>query len=239
MDRGAESPARHRMKASSNLERGFSSRWLMARRCRSVGKFALGGILRCIGSATKRVATQRSILVPAIICLAACATKQRPEDAIRTALSYTELQWQPEARHIRHGKDAQGVVVHPRTPRLLLIPATSGVGGSPVSRRRAWHTSGAASIRRKVSSKVSEKGRRQAMLPTPTSSTTTTPSSAKKVLASTVPDSFRAAGGCRRRFPRRTCRPSAIPSHGMSSGSGTLFSRRVTCSCSPPATADM
>ena len=115
------------MKASSNLERGFSSRWLMARRCRSVGKLALGGILKCIGSATKRVATPRTILVPAIICLAACATKQRPEDAIRTALSYTELQWQPEARHIRHGKDAQGVVVH--TPDTTLAAHTGDKRG--------------------------------------------------------------------------------------------------------------
>jgi cell wall-associated NlpC family hydrolase len=53
-----------------------------------------------------------------LLCLASCAPKRTPEQAIATALTYTELQWMPEERHIRHGKDLSGITVH--TPDTTL-----------------------------------------------------------------------------------------------------------------------
>ena len=38
-------------------------------------------------------------------------TVQRME-AIRTAYTYSKLTWMPEERHIRHGQDAEGILVH-------------------------------------------------------------------------------------------------------------------------------
>jgi len=76
--------------------------------------------MKLIGSATK--------LVAASISLIACAPQHKPEDAIRTALAYTELDWQPEARHIRHGEDGQGIMVH--TPDSTL--------GANTGDKRGW-----------------------------------------------------------------------------------------------------
>lgn len=50
--------------------------------------------------------------------LASCSSKITPEQAIATAMLYTELEWQPRAWHIRHGKDSQGILVH--TPDTTL-----------------------------------------------------------------------------------------------------------------------
>ncbi len=60
----------------------------------------------------------RFFLLSILLCLASCAPKRTPEEAIATALTYTELEWMPEARHIRHGKDLQGIQVH--TPDTTL-----------------------------------------------------------------------------------------------------------------------
>jgi hypothetical protein len=57
-------------------------------------------------------------LLALLICLASCAPQRTPEQAIATALTYTELEWVPEKRHIRHGKDPQGINVH--TPDATL-----------------------------------------------------------------------------------------------------------------------
>jgi hypothetical protein len=46
------------------------------------------------------------------------APKQTPEEAHRIARTYAELEWMPEERHIRHGKDWCGVTVH--TPDITL-----------------------------------------------------------------------------------------------------------------------
>lgn len=46
------------------------------------------------------------------------APKQTPEEAFRIAKAYAELEWMPEERHIRHGKDFCGVTVH--TPDITL-----------------------------------------------------------------------------------------------------------------------
>lgn len=50
--------------------------------------------------------------------LASCAPKRTPEQAVATALTYTEMEWMPEARHIRQGKDLKGIHVH--TPDTTL-----------------------------------------------------------------------------------------------------------------------
>jgi hypothetical protein len=43
---------------------------------------------------------------------------QTPEEALRIAQSYADLEWMPETRHIRHGKDLKGITVH--TPDTTL-----------------------------------------------------------------------------------------------------------------------
>lgn len=53
-----------------------------------------------------------------LLCLASCVPQRTPEEAIATALTYTELEWIPDARHIRHGKDSNGITVH--TPDTTL-----------------------------------------------------------------------------------------------------------------------
>jgi hypothetical protein len=58
------------------------------------------------------------LLLAIPLCLASCAAKRTPEQAIATALTYTELEWMPEERHIRHGKDLKGINVH--TPDTTL-----------------------------------------------------------------------------------------------------------------------
>ncbi len=54
----------------------------------------------------------------AVLSLASCSTKLAPEQAIRVARTYTEIEWQPRTWHIRHGKDSKGVIVH--TPDTTL-----------------------------------------------------------------------------------------------------------------------
>lgn len=45
--------------------------------------------------------------------LISCGNRmQTPEQAFRTAQAYADLEWLPEQRHIRHGKDKKGVTVH-------------------------------------------------------------------------------------------------------------------------------
>jgi hypothetical protein len=61
---------------------------------------------------------QTSILGMAGFCLTSCALRQTPEEALRIAQSYAELEWLPEERHIRHGKDKKGITVH--TPDTTL-----------------------------------------------------------------------------------------------------------------------
>ncbi len=47
------------------------------------------------------------------IGFSSCADVRRtPEEALRIAQSYADLEWMPEERHIRHGKDIKGITVH-------------------------------------------------------------------------------------------------------------------------------
>lgn len=53
-----------------------------------------------------------SLCCLAVLLFTSCAPQRSPEETLKTALSYTELEWLPEARHIRHGKDLFGITVH-------------------------------------------------------------------------------------------------------------------------------
>ncbi|QTN32622.1 hypothetical protein HZ994_09845 [Akkermansiaceae bacterium] len=64
-----------------------------------------------------------------IVCmtLAACAPKHTPEEALRIAVTYADLDWQPRQWHIRHGKDSAGIPVH--TPDTTLASHTGDSRG--------------------------------------------------------------------------------------------------------------
>ncbi|MDP4623775.1 MAG: hypothetical protein NWT08_01420 [Akkermansiaceae bacterium] len=62
----------------------------------------------------------------AAVLLPSCSHKVRPEESIRIAKSYAELTWQPEARHIRHGKDSRGIMVN--TPDTTLKSTATAKG---------------------------------------------------------------------------------------------------------------
>ena len=60
--------------------------------------------------------------LPTILILAACApdplaipapaSSVTREEAIATAYAYTQVKWTPDERHIRHGRDSDGTLVH-------------------------------------------------------------------------------------------------------------------------------
>ncbi|MBX3740320.1 MAG: hypothetical protein KF712_04970 [Akkermansiaceae bacterium] len=52
-------------------------------------------------------------LLPAVLpfLLLACAPKATPGKAMEIALRYKQLEWQPEAQHVRHGNDSKGIRV--------------------------------------------------------------------------------------------------------------------------------
>ena len=47
-----------------------------------------------------------------------CAPRTTPEKAMATAYRYSALEWMPEQRHVRHGRDGAGIPVH--TPDVSL-----------------------------------------------------------------------------------------------------------------------
>ncbi|MES2660788.1 MAG: hypothetical protein V4689_19340 [Verrucomicrobiota bacterium] len=50
-----------------------------------------------------------------------CGPKVTPDQAVATAYRYTQVEWMPEQRHVRHGADARGIAV--QTPdRTLTKP---------------------------------------------------------------------------------------------------------------------
>ncbi|MBG7607456.1 MAG: hypothetical protein IZT59_05455 [Verrucomicrobia bacterium] len=59
-----------------------------------------------------------AVLLLTTFLLASCSSKLAPEQALRTAQAYTEIDWQPRTWHIRHGKDNKGIMVH--TPDTTL-----------------------------------------------------------------------------------------------------------------------
>lgn len=57
--------------------------------------------------------SKASVLLFTSSLFISCASRrQTPEEALRIAQAYAELEWIPEERHIRHGKDKKGVTVH-------------------------------------------------------------------------------------------------------------------------------
>ena len=44
--------------------------------------------------------------------LVSCAPRVTRSEAVATAHRYTQVQWMPEQRHVRHGVDAAGITVH-------------------------------------------------------------------------------------------------------------------------------
>ncbi len=69
----------------------------------------------------------KAALFIASIFLSACAPQHTPEEALRIAMTYSELGWQPRAWHIRHGKDGKGIIVH--TPDTTLAAHTGDLRG--------------------------------------------------------------------------------------------------------------
>lgn len=53
-----------------------------------------------------------AMLVGACLGLVACSTTVKREQAVATAYSYTRVCWMPEERHVRHGVDSHGIMVH-------------------------------------------------------------------------------------------------------------------------------
>jgi hypothetical protein len=41
-----------------------------------------------------------------------CAAKVTPDQALATAYRYTQVEWMPETRHVLHGPDSRGIIVH-------------------------------------------------------------------------------------------------------------------------------
>lgn len=52
------------------------------------------------------------VLAFAFALLSSCAHKVTRDEVLATAYRYTQVQWMPEERHIRHGVDSRGIVVH-------------------------------------------------------------------------------------------------------------------------------
>lgn len=50
-------------------------------------------------------------LISLSILCASCTSKVTPDEVIATAYRYTQVQWMPEERHVRHGPDSNGIVV--------------------------------------------------------------------------------------------------------------------------------
>lgn len=53
------------------------------------------------------------------LLLGSCSPPVTRSQAIATAYRYTQVEWMPEGRHVRHGPDAQGIVVH--TPDQTVV----------------------------------------------------------------------------------------------------------------------
>ncbi len=52
------------------------------------------------------------------LLFASCAPRVTRDEAIATAYRYTQVEWMPEERHVRHGPDSRGIVV--KTPDRTL-----------------------------------------------------------------------------------------------------------------------
>lgn len=55
-------------------------------------------------------------LLAAAVLLTSCASRVTRTEAVATAFRYTQVEWMPDERHVRHGPDSAGIPVH--TPDL-------------------------------------------------------------------------------------------------------------------------
>jgi hypothetical protein len=82
--------------------------------------FKTGRLLRLFATEFFMRLTRYLFLPIVLLGTISCASKKlTPEQAIATAYRYTQVEWMPEARHIRHGNDSNGIPVH--TPDRTLI----------------------------------------------------------------------------------------------------------------------
>jgi hypothetical protein len=47
-----------------------------------------------------------------VLFLNSCSVRSTRSDALATAYRYTQVEWMPESRHVRHGPDSKGIQVH-------------------------------------------------------------------------------------------------------------------------------
>lgn len=59
-----------------------------------------------------------SLFLTSSLFISCASQRQTPEQALRIAQTYAALEWIPEPRHVRHGKDLKGITVH--TPDVTL-----------------------------------------------------------------------------------------------------------------------
>lgn len=52
------------------------------------------------------------LLLAPVFLAASCAPRTTPAKAMAIAYSYTQVEWMPEARHVRHENDSKGIQVH-------------------------------------------------------------------------------------------------------------------------------
>jgi hypothetical protein len=52
------------------------------------------------------------------LLLVSCTPRVTRDQAIATAYRYTQVEWMPEARHVRHEADSQGIMVHTPDPSI-------------------------------------------------------------------------------------------------------------------------
>lgn len=78
--------------------------------------------------------TVKRLRLPVLLfaLLSACAPRATRQEAVATAFRYTQVEWMPEARHVRHGPDSKGIPVH-----------TPDVSVSWSGDKRAWWKPGA------------------------------------------------------------------------------------------------
>jgi hypothetical protein len=66
------------------------------------------------------------LLFPIILVLASCYPQVTRSEAISTAYRYTQVQWIPEEKNVRHGPDSLGIMVHTPDRSLLKHGDTRG-----------------------------------------------------------------------------------------------------------------
>jgi hypothetical protein len=61
-----------------------------------------------------------------IALVTSCAPKVTRQEIIETAYRYSRVRWMPDERHVRHGADSQGIVVHTPDRSITLHGGSRG-----------------------------------------------------------------------------------------------------------------